>query len=321
MASLSALAVVICLSSSTFFWIASGWSDGMTFAQISGVLCCLLATMDDPVPAMRKFVDVTIGAVVAAFVYGFLVLPMIDGFVPLAAALGLFLIPAGICLAVPSLAIVGMGLCINFPLLLTLQAQQSSDFVTFANTAIATILAMIWTVVVCGIFRSVRAETNARRLFAVTQKHVAKIAAGRHSDAHVTHHHVIDVAGLFASRAAKLPPTSTIADADLIRHLRTGLHMTAMQHLVDNTSKPLRLKTEAVFEALEALCGLNSGGRDESLENALYILDDLILYSLNQITATVERELLVHAAALRLCLAPDAVPPDLTTPPVRRMAA
>lgn len=137
----------------------------MTFTQISGVLCCLLATMDDPVPAMRKFVGVTIGAVVAAFVYGFAVLPMIDGFLPLAAALGLFLIPAGICLAEPSRAIVGMGLCINFPLLLMLQSHQSSDFVLFGNTGIATILAMIWTIVVCRLFRSVRAETNARRLF------------------------------------------------------------------------------------------------------------------------------------------------------------
>lgn len=164
MALLSAVAVAICLSSSTLFWIASGWSDGMTLTQISGVLCCLLATMDDPVPAMRKFVGVTIGAFVAAFVYGFAVLPMIDGFLPLAAALGLFLIPAGICLAEPSLAIVGMGLCINFPLLLMLQSRQSSDFVLFVNTGIATILAMIWTIVVCRLFRSVRAETNARSM-------------------------------------------------------------------------------------------------------------------------------------------------------------
>lgn len=104
MASLSALTVAICLTTSTVFWIASGWTDGMTFAQISGVLCCLLATMDDPVPTMRKFVEVTIGSVLAAFVYGFAILPMIDGLMPLVAALGLFLIPAGICLRSPSSA-------------------------------------------------------------------------------------------------------------------------------------------------------------------------------------------------------------------------
>ncbi|WP_265975055.1 FUSC family protein [Brucella intermedia] len=323
MALLSAMAVAICLATSTAFWIASGWSDGMTFAQISGVLCCLLATMDDPVPAMRKFVDVTIWSVVAAFVYGFAVLPMIDGFVPLLAALGLFLIPAGICLAVPSLAIVGMGLCINFPLLLTLQAKQSSDFVTFANTGIATILAMIWTIVICGLFRSVRAETNVRRLFSVTQKHVAKIAAGKHGDANVTHHRVIDVAGLFASRAAKLPPASDTANADLIRDLRTGLHITAMQELADDVSATIGLKAEAVFQALKVLYDLTPGERGEPLGIALAQLDDLILSLQGMIAEKPESELLVHAAGLRLSLAPDADPPVLTTspPPTGRMAA
>lgn len=63
MASLAALAVAICLATSMAFWIVSGWTDGMTFAQISGVLCCLLATVDDPVPAMRKFVSVTLSAI------------------------------------------------------------------------------------------------------------------------------------------------------------------------------------------------------------------------------------------------------------------
>ncbi|EXL01871.1 membrane protein [Brucella anthropi] len=320
MALLSAVAVAICLSSSTLFWIASGWSDGMTLTQISGVLCCLLATMDDPVPAMRKFVGVTIGAFVAAFVYGFAVLPMIDGFLPLAAALGLFLIPAGICLAEPSLAIVGMGLCINFPLLLMLQSRQSSDFVLFVNTGIATILAMIWTIVVCRLFRSVRAETNARRLFSVVQKHVAEIAAGRHTEPHVTHHRVIDVAGLFASRAAKLPLSSDAANADLTRDLRTGLHMMAMQKFVDEASSSIRCKAEAVFEALEDVYELKSGGRRGPLENALRILDDLILSAPGTITSTAEGQLLVSAVALRLCLAPDADPPVLTTPPSGRIA-
>lgn len=321
MALLSALAVAICLATTTFFWIASGWTDGMTFAQISGVLCCLLATMDDPVPAMRKFVDVTIGSVIAAFVYGFAILPMIDGFVPLVAALGLFLIPAGICLAVPSLAIIGMGLCINFPLLLTLQAHQSSDFVTFANTGIATILAMVWTIAVCGIFRSVRAETNARRLFSVTQKHVARIAAGQRADAHVTHHRVLDVAGLFAGKAAKLPPTSDASDGDLIRDLRAGLHIAAMQAGTDEASMPVRFKAEAVFPALGVLYQLAPPERGEALENTLEMLDDLILSTAGMVTTGADTELVVHAAALRLCLAPEADPPILKTPPSKRSAA
>ncbi|MDR6819945.1 putative membrane protein YccC [Neorhizobium sp. 2083] len=321
MALLSALTVAICLTTSTVFWIASGWTDGMTFGQISGVLCCLLATMDDPLPAMRKFVSVTIGSVILAFVYGFAVLPTIDSFLTLVAALGLFLIPAGIFLAVPSLAIVGMGLCINFPLLLTLQSHQSSDFTTFANSSVATVLAMVWTIMVCSVFRSVKAETNARRLWSVVQRRVVGIASGRPTDPHVTHHRVIDVAGLFATRAAKLPPTSDTADADLMRDLRTGLNINAMQELSEEASMLSRLKTESIFSRLENLYRLGPAERGEALGYTLELLDDLIL-SFGDATATdADTALVVHAAALRVCLAPEADPPALIIPPSKRNAA
>ncbi|AJY45099.1 FUSC family protein [Martelella endophytica] len=321
MAFLSAFAVATCLATSISFWIASGWSDGMTFAQISGVLCCLLATMDNPIPAMRKFVDVTIGAVIAAFIYGFAVLPMIDGFVPLVAALGLFLIPAGLCLAVPSLAIVGMGLCINFPLLLALQAKQSADFLTFANTGVATILAMIWTIIVCGLTRSVRAETNARRLFAVTRKHVARIAAGRHADGHMTQHKVLDVTGLFASRAGSLPPSSEASNPDMIRVLRAGLHLTAMQDLLDDVSPALRIRANTLFNAAKSLYRRKPTKQSDALEAALTLLDDLILSAQGGHISEIEREFLVRAAALRLCLAPEGEPSASMPHPERRMVA
>ncbi|WLP57413.1 FUSC family protein [Agrobacterium fabrum] len=319
MALLSSLTVAVCLATSIFFWIESGWADGMTFAQISGVLCCLLATMDDPVPAMRKFVGVTMCSVMAAFVYNFTILPVIDGFVPLIAALGLFLVPAGICLAVPSLAIVGMGLCINFPLLLTLQAYPRADFVTFSNAAVATILAMVWTISVCGIFRSVRAETNARRFFSVTRKHVANIAAGKYSNAHVTYDRMIDIAGLFASRAAKVPTTSDIWDGDLLRDLRAGLHLTAMLERIETVSGGLQVLAKPIFPTIRTLYQQPRAGRGERLKNAVSALDDLILSA--EARTAVDIELLSHAVALRVCIAPDAFAPTLKTPSPNRRAA
>jgi uncharacterized membrane protein YccC len=321
MASLAALTVAICLATTIFFWIASGWTDGVTFAEISGVLCCLLATMDDPVPAMRKFVSVTTGSIIAAFIYGFAVLPTIDGFGPLVAALGLFLIPAGICLAVPSLAIVGMGLCINFPLLLTLQSHQNADFATFANSSVATVIAMVWTIMVCSIFRSVEAETNARRLFSVVQRRVVSIASGQHTDPHVTHHHVIDVAGLFAAKAAKLPPTSDVVDADLMRDLRTVLNIKAMQELSKEASMLIHLKAESIFSGFATLYRLTPAERGEALRHTLELLDDLILSPADANATDADTSLFVQAAALRVCLAPEADPPSLIIPPSKRNAA
>ncbi|MFB0692853.1 FUSC family protein [Agrobacterium pusense] len=319
MAWLSSVAVAVCLVTSLFFWIATGWSDGVTFAQISGVLCCLLATMDDPVPAMRKFVNVTIGAAIAAFVYGFAVLPVIDGFASLSAALGLFLIPAGICLAVPSLAIVGMGLCINFPLFLTLQAYPATDFGTFVNAAGATILAMVWTITVCGLFRSVRVETNARRLLSVVRKHVANIAVGKQTDVLAAHYRMIDVSGLFASRLAKLPPVSEVGGYDPLRDIRAGLHLIAMQELLPKVSNGIHLAAQPVFQAVTILYRGRAGKGGKILESAVRALDDLIL-SPAAITV-MDNELLLRAAALRLCISPDADAPAPQIPGSWRKAA
>lgn len=319
MAWLSSVAVAVCLVTSLFFWIGTGWSDGVTFAQISGVLCGLLATMDDPVPAMRKFVNVTIGAAIAAFVYGFAVLPVIDGFASLSAALGLFLIPAGICLAVPSLAIVGMGLCINFPLFLTLQAHPATDFGTFVNAAGATILAMVWTITVCGLFRSVRVETNARRLLSVVRKHVANIAVGKQTDILAAHYRMIDVAGLFASRLAKLPPVSEVGGYDPLRDIRAGLHLIAMQELLPKVSNGIHLAAQPVFQAVTILYRGRAGKGGKILESAVLALDDLIL-SPAAITV-MDNELLLRAAALRLCIAPDADAPVPQIPGSWRKAA
>lgn len=52
---------------------------------------------------------------------------------------------------------------------------------------------------------------------------------------------------------------------------------------------------------------LKSGGRRGPLENALRILDDLILSAPGTITSTAEGQLLVSAVALRLCLAPTLI--------------
>ncbi|MGU3575038.1 FUSC family protein [Brucellaceae bacterium C25G] len=311
MALLSASSVAICLASSIFIWMMSGWSDGMTFAQISGVFCCLLAFMDDPVPAMRKFIDVSALSVVVAFIYAFAVLPIIDDFISLIAVLGLFLIPSGICLAVPSLAIVGMGLCINFPLLLTLQAKQQSDFLIFTNAGAATIMAMIWTVVVRSIFRSVKAETNARRMLSAADKHFKKITLGKYINADRTHNHMIDLASLFVSRATKIPSSDIIANTDLIRGLRISVHLIKMQELASELPINMLQKLNTVLEQMHKI---NSGAtlhNEQFLKPVLITIDDLINFGLNKAKTKKEDELLLQTVAVRLALMPNAKFPVL----------
>jgi uncharacterized membrane protein YccC len=165
----------------------------------------------------------------------------------------------------------------------------------------------------------VQTETNARRLFSVTRRHVANIAFGKHADGLVTRHRMIDVAGLFASRAARLPPTSEVYDRDLLRDIRVGLHLVAMQELIAEVSEGLRLTVEPVFRAVAPLYDGLPAERGASLENALRALDDLILST--TATTDMDIELLLQAVALRLCIAPEVDRPVPGIPFSERNAA
>ena len=97
--------------------------------------------------------------------------------------------------------------------------------------------------------------------------------------------------------------------------------MTAMRELADEASIPIRFKTEAVLSALAVVYDLVPADRDEALKNALSKLDDLILSAPRVIAVDAERELVVRATALLICVARDADPPVLPTPSTRTAVA
>ncbi|MFP3747651.1 hypothetical protein SB816_31810, partial [Achromobacter sp. SIMBA_011] len=78
-------------------------------------------------------------------------------------------------------------------------------------------------------------------------------------------------------RAAKLPATSGTSDADLMRDLRAGLHITAMQVRSDEASIPVCVQAERIFSALELLYRITPARRGEAMERALGMLDAFML--------------------------------------------
>lgn len=106
-----------------------------------------------------------------------------------------------------------------------------------------------------------------------------------------------------------------------MRDLRTGLNIKAMQDLSEEASMVIRLKAESIFSELEILYRLAPAERDEALEHTLELLDDLILLPADATANDADTALFVHAAALRVCLAPEADPPTLITPPSKSNAA
>ncbi|RAI60942.1 FUSC family protein [Roseicella frigidaeris] len=253
MAALSGLGATLAILLGSVFWIATGWADGVTVPQIAGVFCCLLAAMDDPVPAMRQFMLFVLAAAAIAFAYQFAVFPMLDGFLPLAAALGLTLIPAGILLATPARYLIGMGLCVNIPFMLTLQSRLSLDAAGFLNANIALVLAIALAMLTSALVRSVGAEASARRLLHRGWARIAAAAARpRPGDPGRIQRQLIDTLGLLAPRLAALGAGSQAMAGDLLRDLRVGLDIAALKAVQPALPGPAAARLAALLARLGA---------------------------------------------------------------------
>ncbi|MDF0545194.1 FUSC family protein [Sphingobium sp. H39-3-25] len=252
MALLSALAVVVATLGAAMFWIASAWPNGATAAQLAGVFCCIMATLDDPVPALRTFLLALLGAVAAAFVYEFALMPVLDGFAELALALGLFLIPAGVLMASPSHLLIGLALCVDLPFMLALQSQPSFDLEAFLNANIATVTGVLFAMVTLALVRSIGAEASARRLLRAGWTDIVALTRSASSPKiSALTHRMTDRLGLLAPRLAVLPPNSDVLAHDLLKDLRVGLNIAEIQR--NDAEDPGRLLHGSLDPLLSAV--------------------------------------------------------------------
>jgi len=67
-------------------------------------------------------------------VYQFFVLPAITGFLLLCCVLALVLIPAGILMAIPAYAVIGLALALAFVFEMNLQTRYSVDLAAIVNS-------------------------------------------------------------------------------------------------------------------------------------------------------------------------------------------
>lgn len=315
MALLSGFSAFLATCVATAFWIASGWTQGSAAAMMAGIFCCIFATMDDPVPVMRKFNWLLLIVIVAAFIFEFALLPLVDGFFPLVLVLGLFLIPAGLLLAIPSQFLLGMVLCVNLPNMLMLQGHLTHDFVSFANANLATVLGIVIAAVVTSIVRSVGAEWSVRRLIKAGWNDIALAAErrpGRHRRQRMNRLllRMIDRMGMMTPRLA-LVPAGDIAKVDLLRDLRNGMNTIDLQQYRSKLPENCRSAVDEVLDGVgahyRALANGQQGGGDVD-QNLLAAIDTAITAIIESGSPAIAKRTRMALVALRFNLFPKAPP-------------
>ncbi len=326
MALLSGFSAFLATCVATAFWIASGWSQGSAAAMMAGIFCCIFATMDDPVPVMRKFNWLLLIVIAAAFIFEFALLPLVDGFFPLVLVLGLFLIPAGLLLAIPSQFLLGMVLCVNLPNMLMLQGHLTHDFVSFANANLATVLGIVIAAAVTSIVRSVGAEWSVRRLIKAGWNDIALAAErrpGRHRRQRMNRLllRMIDRIGMMTPRLA-LVAAADVAKVDLLRDLRNGMNTIDLQQYRSKLPENCRAAVDAVLDGVGAhyrALASKPQEADEIDRNLLVSIDEAITTIIESGSPANAKRTRMALVALRFNLFPKAPPFALPPRPLMEL--
>ncbi|WP_066716800.1 FUSC family protein [Sphingomonas pituitosa] len=158
-----AIGAFLTLAVGSAIWIASGWADGSTAVMLAGVFLALFAAAPDPLLPLRSFFWGTLVATILGAIYGYAIMPRLDGFGQLAAAMAPPLLilgammhsPKWMGLALPTL--LGLG----SPLLIS--ARYTSAFASFVNGAIAQLMGVAFAILMARLLQSAGIEQAIRR--------------------------------------------------------------------------------------------------------------------------------------------------------------
>ena len=305
---LSALAAAVAMGICAFFWIATAWPEGAGAIAFAAVACTLFASLDDPTPTIRNITFILALCLPIVFVYQFFVLPAIGGFVLLCAVLAFVLIPAGILMAIPAYAAIGLALALGFCVEMGLQTSYTADLAAIVNSNSAFVLGGVAALVVTRLMRVIGTQASARRLIRATYRDLADLAAGRsHPTRDQWASRMLDRVALLLYRQPRFEPRPQHEFADALEDLRLGVNMIETQSIAPAMSKPTQDALAAMFAGVAAHFRALARGRVAQLGDDLLQKIDIAISEATACTAATHA-CVAAIVGLRQTLYPDAPP-------------
>ena len=160
----AALAAVLTVFFSTGFWILSGWKAGFMLAEMAAISACILASMDNPVPALKMFIRGNIYAAIAVFIYAYGIFPYITEFWQLTVVLAPFCMYCLMLILHPPLTGIALPLLMGTIMGLNLKNSYQLDQVFFFDASIGTIMGPIVAVYMIYLVRAMSPDITAKRI-------------------------------------------------------------------------------------------------------------------------------------------------------------
>ena len=124
-------------------WIGSGWNDGGTAVMLAGVFLALFSAQDNMLAPLKGCMIGTIIASGLGAVYGYVIMPRLDGFVMLALAYAPPLLILGAMMASPRWMGIALPTLLGLGSPVLLSDRYVNAFSSYVNGAVAQIVG-IW---------------------------------------------------------------------------------------------------------------------------------------------------------------------------------
>ena len=313
LALLSGAAAVVAILLSCLVWIGFGWSDGAAAPVMGAVFCCFFAALDDPVPAIKNFGLFSLVSLPLAALYMFAVLPAIDGFPLLLAAMAPPLVFLGLYIPDPKRMGAALAVIMGFANALALQESFSADFASFLNGNLGQFVGLLIAIVVTAGLRSMGADVSARRLLARTWKGLARLARARSApDPAAFAAILVDRLGLLTPKLAEVGARDDLTGVDALRDLRVGMNLVAIQAVRPDLSRGGQAKIDAVLDGVGDHFAALAAGRGASPGAGLLARLDMALRDVADAASRSAAQGVTGLVGLRRNLFPDAPAPDLS---------
>lgn len=251
---IAGLRTALILAVMSVFWISTAWPSGVLALTISVVVSALFATAPNPAKAVfQMWLGIAL-SFAAAFVFQFLVLPNLHGFVQLALGLSPFFIVAAYLMTSAQWGVVGVGLGLFFSTLAVPDNTTVFNYAGLLNSGIGLLLAVsvaaiaFLTVMPMGNqlsrYRMIRALD--RQLIAICQLPLAGLRPQFERDTRELLRQLASTPGLTpAHNAAALQKALTIQELG-----RSVLALRALIEPVDAARLPYARSVQAAIGAL-----------------------------------------------------------------------
>ncbi len=313
LALLSAFSAFVAIAGACAFWIATGWTDGSVAPMFAAILTSLFATLDDPAPAIRKFMIASILAFPVAAGYLFAALPAIDGFPMLVAVMAPTFLILGALQGNPPTTPLALALILGVAGSLSLQEVYNADFKSFANSFISQEAGLFTALIATQIFRSVGADWSARRILHISWRDLAINAAAKPQDCidrGIWTSRMLDRLGLLIPRLGMVERhDELLASADMLNDLRIGLNVVDLQQARRAVGSEAERAIARVLNSLAHCFRNRSVGKPRPVPSATLIEIDAAIGDVSAEASSPEREVALWSlAGLRRNLFPRAGP-------------